>query len=60
MAKNKIEFKMNIVTGYCFTKCPYGRDCYVNSCACSACIHNFGLIDTMILRCTGERIKGVA
>lgn len=55
--KAKIEFKQETETGYCLTKCPYGRGCYVNSVTCSECIHNFGVTDT-ILKCTGHRIKG--
>ena len=59
--KKKIDFEMDKDNGYCFTRCPYGRDCYVNSLKCSECIHNFGVIrNTNILKCTGERIKGVS
>lgn len=42
MNSSIIEFKQNEYTGHCLTKCPYGKDCYVNSFACSECIHNGG------------------
>ena len=47
---------MDIESGYCLTKCPYGIDCYVNSQACTKCVHHFGLAEGMpYIRCTGER-----
>lgn len=52
--KNKVEFKQEIDSGYCLTKCPYGRDCMVNSVECTKCIHHYGATDT-ILKCTGHR-----
>lgn len=52
-----IEFKQDIESGYCFTPCPYGRDCFINSVVCSECIHFFGVIKNEDkIKCTGERM----
>lgn len=55
----KIEFECDDDSGICRTPCPYGRDCMVDSMACSECIHYFGRVkDTNEIKCTGHRIKG--
>lgn len=60
----KIQFEEIPESGHCLTPCPYGRDCMVNSMACSKCIHYFGLardknsIKSNFIKCTGHRIKG--
>lgn len=55
----KIQFEETPDSGICHTPCPYGKDCMVNSMECSRCIHYFGREGNEI-KCTGERIKGVA
>lgn len=53
-----VNFEMDDYTGRCFTKCPYGRDCFVNSSVCSECMENFGIIgEDKVLLCTGGKYK---
>jgi len=58
MTKSEIIFEENKDTGYCLTKCPWGRDCYVNSLSCSECMHNFGVVRDGVLKCSGCRLIG--
>lgn len=53
----KIQFECDDDSGICYTPCPYGRDCMVDSMECTKCIYYFGRVGNEI-KCTGERIKG--
>ena len=56
--KLTVEFKMNTDNGFCYTPCPYNKECFVYSVRCQDCEHFFGLIpDTNIIKCTGARIE---
>ena len=56
--KLTVTFEMNADTGYCYTRCPHGKDCYAYSMTCQECEHFFGLVDgENIIKCTGARIE---